>query len=237
MTVIDPLEEKVVKGLIGSSGSFRDYYENERLPMKMPISWLEDNLDRGLRAQASRRGEIRLQQIPPPNSDAHTVAHEIHHIVLWKVFGVYSATAKQSYKGIAATLNSSVLDLRIERDLFKYGFDIRVPYEKDVSDARLNLQHHRQSPTNYLDRLNWIINYAGTRADFDLLSRTYKGFSDRSFFEWFRKKYSDIATESNKVYKKLTEVDLDSNDSIKNYLRWVIDYYRLPTDIWVDKIA
>jgi len=233
-------EETVVKKLIEKFEEFSSYYKNERAKIKSEIIWVKtDKLAKGITARTTSvdgKRYIYIRKLPYSFSDAQLIAHELQHIVHDdhnKVPGVGTYQGG-SIHDLSSAINSSVHDQLVNRDLIKYDFDICTEFEDEIVTSKKDLATIKNEPDNDFGITHWAVNYASKKIDYDFVTNEYE-FEDSSFFDWFNERYPNVLERSNQIYSALKQIDLDSNDSMKNYFSWILLEYNLGKHIFLIK--
>lgn len=231
-------EQFIVKPLISRYKEFDEFYKNERHKLTSNIDWIKDpRLPIGVNARMTIAGSkiyLKFRNMPQTFDDARTIAHEIQHIIHDKVLKIPSVgTAKNSnFHNLSSAINSSIHDQKVNRDLLKYDFDLCAEFEAEIEDSKKQLSRFDKAPSESYSNLHWAVNYADRKATYQFITNEYE-FDDYTFFNWFENRFPQVAERSTPIKKAILSVDLDSNQSMSDYFKWMILSNRLQKHIFI----
>ncbi|VVB72517.1 Uncharacterised protein [uncultured archaeon] len=151
------VDEKVVLGpLLRESVEFERFYKEEREKKIGLIWWFRDfDMLEGIEAYVIVfESAIYYRKSPTSPEDAHTMAHEIMHLVRYQESKFLEIKYTQlQHEYLAAKLASMLEDPIIDSFLQKnYNFDLRIPYRYAIDYCRKNIK------TEATDDLSRLIN-------------------------------------------------------------------------------
>lgn len=221
-------EESVIGELLKSSREFQEFYQAERKKITHPLAWAKDtSLPEGIDYRSTRlsTGErlVRLRRVPAIAEDACKIAHELEHFVLdAEGFPVIGATTQ--YEVLASATNSMVADLLVNIRLARFGFNLREDYEREIAEAKRQLERMSAPPIDRIDRMIWMVNYAGYLLDWEFVSASN---SKSEFQAWFDTKYPDIAARGKKLLAMVKRIGYDTPEKQAKLFRGIIQRYNL----------
>ena len=221
-------EEFVIGKLLKSSKEFQDFYQLERKKIKHHLAWAKDTyLPEGIDFRCTRlspaENVIRLRSVPAIAEDAFKIAHELEHLIL-DTEGFPLISAEIQYEDLASAINSMVSDLLVNARLAKFGFNLRLDYEREIAETKRQLERKPTPPLNRIDKFKWMLNYVSSLLDWELVSAS----KNRSEFQqWFDTKYPVIAARGKKLFAMVKRTGYDTPENQAKLFREIIRRYKL----------
>ncbi len=222
-------EQFVLKDLLTSSKLFKKFYEAERPKITNQLSWAQDNsLSVGINGSSTRLSDgklvIRLRRIPATLDDARLIAHELTHFLI-DLEGFPHTGASARFANLSSTLNSMVHDPLVDFKLKERGFNIVDGFEEETKENLRQLKKKHSSPTDYLDKIHWIFNYAGYVLGREVVYQNEEKKDE--FRSWFDERFPDIGKEANILLGKIKHFGFDTPEKQVMLFKGIINEYDL----------
>ncbi|MDF0594052.1 hypothetical protein P0O24_10720 [Methanotrichaceae archaeon M04Ac] len=200
-----PLESDelvVVADLLEASEEFENFYNKERKEKLDIIRWFLDlDLPEGIEASADVFKNFIYYKTPPESAnDAHTIAHEIMHLIRYKENGILEINpASKTIEMLAGSLNSMLEDSIVDKILQdKYNFNLADAYRKTIEYVETNF---KEESSNFVGRLRHGINITNKMLLWDLIT-------DQTALDEWHRHLKWIETNYPHGYKIATEIKL-----------------------------
>lgn len=223
-------ESVVVEDLLETCVEFKIFYKEERKKKLDVIHWfLYLNLPDGVEAAADVFNNSIYYKTPPESAnDAHTIAHEIMHLVRYQEIGSLKTIPEKPNENIIElikVLNSMLEDSIVEKILQdNYNFNLLDMYKKDIEYREANF---KGESSDFVGRLRHGINITNHMLLWDLIADESALDEWHQHLKWIETNYPHgykIATEIKPV---VDSIGLGTIDQQREIVLRLIDMYNL----------
>lgn len=229
--MVAPLESDelvVVADLLEKSKEFKRFYNEERKKKLDAIHWFLDlDLPDGIEALVDVfKNSIHYKTPPESANDAHTIAHEIMHLICYKEIGILEITpASQNLERFAGSLNSMLEDSIVDKTLQdKYNFDLADVYKGKTEYRETNFKGESSS---FVGRFQHGINITNHMLLWDLITDQSALDEWRQHLEWIETNYPHGYKIAMEIKPVIDSIGLGTIDQQRKIVLKLIDMYNL----------
>jgi hypothetical protein len=228
-------EQTLVMPLIARFTPFRNFYLHERKHITIPVYWYPyGGLPAGIngRCVTVMNGPqwivvIQLNETPASAADAYWTAHELAHLLL-TARGFPHVLPTQPGDWLASALHSMLSDLHVDAILLKYGFDVCGAFEREVQNARQELEQYPDVPQDPRQCLRWLFNVTGNLLEWQLLTLAAgEPEQPHDYLVWIEQRYPDLAAEAHDLAYFVNALGFDTPAKMRDALAALVQRYEL----------